>query len=292
MTRLWDIIPLWKMGFVEHVNTKEMTEEWIQKIYEIEQDMWAHGLGSYIWCNNCEEISSKQDLYGELDRTIQILTVTRIEQLLETGVPDCPSCGSDSTNHIFDENYRDSDITQRYQFDESFLTVYKDTTGEVKGFINAYISDFDTIYTKEFAPFYGEDARSMTYEGICRVLGDEMPDKILALNNMWAEQWCVSMTLLYHLLKTICQDISQYQPNITWIYDSIIGNKVHSMHRIIWGQRLHITDHLQENSINMNFPTDIMPHPNAIETTLRNLWDSSFSFFKQHAAAIKSVVNA
>jgi hypothetical protein len=83
------------------------------------------------------------------------------------------------------------------------LTVFRDTNNQIQGFINAYISDFDTIYTKEFEPFYGSNMRLNVAYSVSNILETPLPDRMLCLNNIGTTQPYASMVLFYHLLKVI-----------------------------------------------------------------------------------------
>lgn len=280
-------VELGSRWYIENVDIQNITQETIQSIYEIEQDMWAHGLGSYIGCHWCGQISWKQDVFNHLSTDIQKKTVADIERLFPGDAIGCPSCQCSDTYYIYDEQYRDENIAARYKSKDSFLSIYKDMSWEIRGFVDAYVSDFHTIYQKEFAPYYIPE----TQQQIIKKIGPQtLP--MLSLNHMWAQQWYVSLILLYHLLKTICIDISHDYPCIDAIYDSILANPIHGIHHAIWAHRLHMTSYLQPDIISEQYPVDMMYHKNAISQTLFHLSHTPMVFFRQYKDTIKSIVNA
>ena len=285
-------IEVGKKWYIESIHTQQISSDEIQKIYEIEQDMWAHGLGSYIWCDDCETISSKADVFWDLEKSIAIQTVSHIESVLWGWIPHCPNCSSDATHHIFGEQYRDEDIIPRYEFEKSFLTVYKDTAWEIRWFINAYIADFDTIYTKEFEPFYGAATKESVGSEIFQRFQHSMPKEMISMNNLWAEQNHVSPMLLYYLVTAIAESMSRDFSDTPWIYDSILWNITHGMYHIFWGTRLWADWWLKENVIWAQFKTDIMIHPYMPSAILENAWEGSKVFFSQNIASIKNFVKA
>ncbi len=288
----WSRVDIGSQGYVASIDTSQITPEQIQKIYEIEQDMWSHGLGSYIWCNNCETISSKEDLYGYLEKTLRMKTVHEIEAVLWNECPDCPSCKSNDTYHVFDEEYRDTSIATRYSFEESFLTVFCDISWEIRGFMNAYVTDFDTIYDKEFEPFYGESTRPIVAKKIQDIIRQDIPEKMIWVNNIWTEQPYASMTIYYYILKSLCHHLSMEHSDMLWLWDSILWNATNGLYHICWWERLEVDSYLDDSVINEDFKTDIMLHKNTFADTLDQLWDSPRDFFRKHIWTIKNIVKA
>lgn len=284
-------IYVWKMWYVESMDTSTLKEEDINRIYEIEQDMWSHGTGLYISCNDCGNISSKLDVYGHLAKNIQLEIVSNLEKIYDIGCPDCPKCQSKNTKHIYDESYKE-EIAWRYEFDESFLTVFKDISWRIQGFCNAYISDFDTIYTKDFAPYYTEKNQEVIKNKVCELLHNNMPEKFICMNNLWATQRYATLPLMYQLIKSLCEIMLSSGWNLHGIYDSILWNATNGIYTVSWWQQLKMTTSLNPNITNENFLTDVMFHQNILHNFLHTFWGSSRYFFKQYFKEIKSIVKS
>ena len=217
--------------------------------------------------------------------------VWEIEIILGWDIPICPCCRTWDTFYIYPQEYRDEVIASRYDLDNSFLSIYRDTKWKVRGFVNGYVSDFYTIYHQEFQSYYQDRAIKIVESKLQRKYDCDLSQPLLSLNHMWADQWCVSLTLLYHLLKTICENISIDFPHIDSIYDSILNNPIHGIHHSIWAKKLDMTSYLKSDVISDDFPVDMMFHPNWIDQTLKKLGESPKAFFRENIGNIKKIVN-
>lgn len=278
---------VWKMWYVESMDTSRVTKDDIHRIYEIEQDMWSHGTWLYISCDNCGEISSKSDIYGHLAKDIQLEIVSNLEKIYDTGCPDCPKCQSKDTKHIYDESYK-QEIAWRYEFDESFLTVFRDVSWKIQGFCNAYISDFDTIYTREFDPYYITSLK----DGISRKISDiwwfSVSDRMLTLNTLGTTQSYWSMTIIYYILKGIMNNIHIYHSDIPMIFDVILGTVMHKLYLILWWKHLYVSAYAKEGSVNECFQTDILCWILTPDVLLSKLWKSSQTFIKHNIKNLRA----
>ncbi|MDD4152017.1 MAG: hypothetical protein PHR68_05360, partial [Candidatus Gracilibacteria bacterium] len=116
-------------NIIESVNPKTLSKKDLEKIVEIEQDMWARedGLGEYIKCECCNKIYSKEDVFGHLSKEIKIQTIKKIEEIIDFDIV-CPDCKG-QVKSIYDrEEYIESVLDRYKNTIESFLTVYRDST--------------------------------------------------------------------------------------------------------------------------------------------------------------------
>ena len=163
--------------------------------------------------------------------------------------------------------------------------------------MNAYVADFDTIYTKEFEPFYWERCRMIAQERIEDILEDNIPPALVGVNTIGTEQPYDSMIIYYYILRELCRDLSYEHSDMLGLGDSILWNATNGIYHVCGWERLHIDSYLDDTAINGDFQTDIMLHTQDFATTLHELWSSPRDFFsqiheyhKKHCQRIKNLV--
>lgn len=147
-----------KKIYYETLDTSSISPQTLNRIFELEQDMWARGVGEYIKCTACGKVFSKAEIYDATEQQALInSTVQEIERILFNGdTPDCRECHA-ATQHIYSYDTYFDEISHRYSRDQSFLSVARDQTGKIVGFMDAYIDTLEKIFSEEFASHFSPD---------------------------------------------------------------------------------------------------------------------------------------
>lgn len=275
---------------IESINPRKISEKDLEKIAEIEQDMWARDdwIGEYVKCESCNKIHSKEDIFWHLTKDIKIQTVKKIEEIIDFDIV-CLDCGSE-VKSIYDRNEYIESIRSRYNDTiESFLTVYRDDTGEIRGFMDWYIDNFSNVYNREFKAYYDNIWLDIIDQMIKQKLNiDRIPYYILSCSSLGIENKYANFLLVLKLMQSFFYSIDEKWRNILWITELEIGSYIHNLHTILGTIQLWITNEsLSINNKNMNFNSDIFIHPTLIQDYKEALWIPLRKFISMHKNAIK-----
>lgn len=289
----WDVstrtMTLGEKWYITSVDWSLLTHQELQELYELEKDMWSHGLWEYIRCRDCGNISSKDDVFWDLPIKLKRKTVSEIERILEITIsPNCPSC-SWHTEYVFWENYIE-DIISRYQFNTSFLCLYKDFNHKIRGFMDGYISDISTIYNREFDYYYSDVGEKQIIKKIESILDRPIAQELLCITALWVDQENASMFIIYNLMKKFFQDVLSYNPEVCGIYESVLGTNTHSIYEVCWAERIYWLAWRTATNVNNNITGDIFIHPYISWKFIKWFGDSLKSFLKENRIDIKKIL--
>jgi len=212
----------------EVLQAKDISASDLIRIHQIEQDAWAHGIEEYLACSNCWLVEWKDKMYWRLPREVQKRTVSKIEELLWSPEVLCKCCGS-KMSRTYGTEYM-SDIYERYQDDESYLWVLRDSKWVIQGFIDGYVNDFSTIYRREFFWYYRElISQDDLREFIEQKLWCPLPNRILFWTSLAVSERHKSLQNVYKLLqlffatmnpdvRTLCISEARIWTNISKVY--------------------------------------------------------------------------
>lgn len=273
-------------------DTGSVIESDIVRIAEIEQDGWAHGIWEYRKCDDCWHIHSKQDIHGNLDRTIYTHTVKQIQTLLWNPEISCQLCNG-KTSEIYGKQYIES-VQERYKKYTSFLTTFRDESGEIQGFLDGYISDFDTIYENEFSVYYDKIGKERVRKMVQNALAEEMPERMLTNSAMCISEKYRSLFITYDLMKNFYTDLHKREWNILWIYEASLWSNTHAIYHALWWRGVWIWGNPEFNNTieetNSHYKSDIGVRKNIAEACKNWLQWSLKLFLKEHKAAIRKIV--
>lgn len=281
-------------GSIQAESTSTISQRDKSTIWEIEKDMWAHGLWEYVQCQDCWNIDGKYDIFPPHLYQAALLkkTVSQIETILEKNEICCSKCWWNSFP-IYWDSYK-NDIESRYRFPESFLSTYRDANGMIHGFMDWYIADFDTIYSREFIQYYWDNAQKIKarIEQILQESWEALPKKFLCITALWTDQENGNMFIIYSLLKNFFSYLQATNPYTTWIYESVLWTNTHAIYKACWGVQID-TENLQlgpVENINPNFTSDIFIHPYISESSLKSLTKDLRWFLKTNSYEIEKIV--
>ena len=285
-------IPSWFT--LQSEKPKLLTETDLRKIHEIEQDMWAEWIWEYVKCHNCSKIHSKKDIFWHVSKDIYKETVWRLEQILALDSIKCTDCGSD-TESIWWEDYIE-EIRERYGDEESFLTTYRDATWEIRGFTDAYINDFETIYKREFEYYYFIVWPDKIKGMIEKLISWKLPEKLLMHSTVWIEVRYSSLKVFLVILKKFYYYLLiNWYKDVLWIYESSIWTTIHWIYHVVGTKRVWLT--IWNNYWNLISNTsweiisDIFIHPNIVSSFNKKLSISVKTFMKENSLKMKEVLN-
>lgn len=277
-------------GNIQTEDTLRLSEKDIIKIWEIEQDGWAHGLWEYRKCNDCWHVHSKQDIHGNLSRDEYTNTVKQIERLL--GYPDilCQIC-TWNTSEIFWEEYIES-IRDRYKNYTSYISTFRDDSWEIQWFLDGYISSFSNIYEKEFSAYYNEIWETAIREHIERLLERNITQELLTTNALCLHEKHKSMYIIYNLIKTFYRCIEMEQPNMIWIYESMLWTNTHAIYEALWWKPIWIKDIKTRDNVIWwkDYKSDIFIHENIWETVSNNIESDLKNFLRINSRWIRKII--
>jgi len=277
---------------IKSEDTKNLLRSDIVRIAEIEQDGWAHGIWEYRKCNDCWHIHSKQDIYNYLPRETYTHTVKHIQALLWNPHIPCKICNGD-TSEIYGQQYIES-VQARYREYTSFLTTFRDHSGEIQWFLDGYISDFDTIYKNEFKSYYDGIGKEVVRKWVEKQLWQDIPEKMLVNSAMCISEKYKSMYITYDLMKTFYTDLLQSEWDILWIYEASIWSNTHAIYHALWGRSIWIWWNPNfSNNIkwtNTNCKSDIGIRRDIARACRDWLQSDLKLFIKEHKSTIKKII--
>ncbi|MDD3302582.1 MAG: hypothetical protein PHN31_03425 [Candidatus Gracilibacteria bacterium] len=279
---------------ISSINTKEISDKDLKKIYEIERDMWARddGLGEYIKCTKCESISSKEDVFIELSTSIKNETVSNIERLLNLKNINCPKCGSKDTSFCFGEDYI-NDIVERYTKSESYLVVYRDIYNEIRGFIDGYTDTIDVIYRREFLRYYNSIGLEKIKNLIEKTIGKKFPLDFFYCTSVGIEEKYKNFLLIVYLIKRFVNVIDEKGRNFVGISELRLGTSIHVFSTLFGSTKIGIGS-IFDNSLlgnhNINFNSDIFLTDDLLLNYRNQLSLPEKEFLKKFLKYKKSVI--
>ncbi|MDD5213608.1 MAG: hypothetical protein PHG82_04250 [Candidatus Gracilibacteria bacterium] len=249
---------------IESVNPKMLSQKDLEKIVEIEQDMWARedSLGEYVKCKCCNKIHSKEDIFGHLEKDIKIQTVKKIENIIDFEIV-CPDCNG-QIKTIYDRNEYIESIRSRYNNTiESFLTVYRDNTGEIRGFMDGYIDNFRKIFDKELF-FHFEDIGEFGLKKYINSKGYSLTENLFTISSLGIEEEYKNFFITFDLIKYFALSVDSKYDDLSGIFEAIVGSNTYKIFISMGANRVYINNILNNFGLNNN-ETDILIHYNLVK---------------------------
>ncbi|MDD3646439.1 MAG: hypothetical protein PHH06_03450 [Candidatus Gracilibacteria bacterium] len=280
---------------IESLDPQNISETDFCSICSLEQDIWARkeGLGEYVKCINCGFIHSKQDIFGHIENSIYLQTVSTIEQLLSLDSIKCVKCGSD-TKHIYGDLKHREKIRQRYKLSESFISALRNEKGELIGFMDAYIDDISVIFERELSYHYGDIGLDIIINLIEKQTQEQLPDKLFSFSALGTEEKYMNMFYIYWLLSTFFTSIPKEKGHILGITELNSGQNLNAIYYALGVKCLGISrdNNLSEKRLNLgnSYNSDIFVQPNLIKTYTESFKLPIRQFIKKYRSAIRSII--
>ena len=280
--------------FIHEINTDNVSGKDLQKIMEIERDMWAHWLWEYVKCNCCWKIHSKDNIYWHLESEIKLQTVSNIEKIIDWS-SICHSCWWKNENIYKEEEYIE-EIKKRYSDPiNSYLWVYRDMLWEIRWFFDWYIDTFEKIYENEFENYYSDIWESTLKNIIETKTKTILPEELLVCSALWMEEKNKSFYIIYELMKNFFNSLKDKNiENMVWIAESVLWTNTHSIYHSAWATKVWISN---ENTINNKIKntkddliSDIFIHEWIVEDYVSTMWDNLKTYLKENKGKMREVL--
>lgn len=251
----------------ESINTNNVSAATLEKIFEIEQDMWSRGIWEYVKCNDCGKNFSKSEIYNDtyikrgISKSLLTQTVMQIEEYLGE-LPVSPCCKTD-TEHIYNRVEYMWEIEKRYSSDESFLTIARNREEEIVWFIDWYIATLEEIFTNEFRFHFSHDLLEL----ICQQYEVYRETKMLTVSSIGTDDQNKSLLVTLSLLKYFFENLDEKYDDISGIVESIIWSSTYCIFSLMRAKKLWLqrkTEYFRDGKINENFKTDILFQPSVV----------------------------
>ncbi len=278
---------------IESVDLNNISNNELLQVAEVEKDMWAYGIWEYVKCNNCSKIYSKNDIFWYLADDIKKESVTRLEEILAFDSIKCSICSSD-TSFIYDVETNKQEIKKRlFQSKASFLTVLRDTkNNDIHGFMDWYISDFETIYEREFKPHYKQVWINKIKEAFEYELGSNIPKELFTISSIWTDEKYKSLSNFLNLIRSFVINIPENYNTNLWLVEFDTWSNIHSIYHVIWFKKITL-DSLSKSLIadsSDNYNSDLYFLPNMIKESREKYSQPIREFIKLHWKKMREVL--
>ena len=289
---------MWVNDFIiESIDPKTIINKDLEKIAEIEQDMWARedSIWEYVKCTSCNHIDSKEDIFWSLSKDLKILTVWKIEEILELDHINCSKCGNHSET-IYDRNKYIEEIRERYKIKKSVLSIIRDWDWEIRWFFDWYKSNFFDIFVNEFLKYYWDLSLNEIFTILDNKFSIDFSDDFFVSTALWMEEKYINFFTLYWLMKEFYWTVNKQYWDIDWFYESKLWTNTHAIYELTWAKKIWITENIdflsKIKNVNTKFISDIFFHKRiATESIMRmDIWVKDF--IRENKKFIRQITNA
>ena len=224
---------------VSDIPTDEIDTKMIHSLHEVTQDMWADGIWEFVQCEDCGKMHSKKDIFWSLPKHEYEKTV---QELLGSHGPtnlSCQDC-SGRTRFVYgDENLWV--IEERLlRTKRSFLVVERNHAGKIVGYEDAYVSDLEDIFRREFLTHYGEIGFPVIRERVESLLWKIKMDEFLVLSDIGFLTSYRNFTNLFKVLSRIAQIMPPDTYKYPWFTELDEENSLYKISEALGGKSLWI----------------------------------------------------
>lgn len=276
------------MSIIESVNPRSLSKIDLEKIVEIEQDMWAREdwLWEYMKCESCLKIHSKEDIFGHLSNDIKMQTVKKIEEIIDFDKV-CSDCNW-KIKSIYDRNEYIESIRDRYfNSIESFLTVYRDDNWEIRWFFDWYIDSFEKIYEREFSYYYWDLGVNIIKNIIEEKIWNKISNNIFVFSSVWIEKNYINFMIYINLLKLLFSSIPDDKNNYLWITDVKDSTNISKLYKSLGSIELNLNNKIKFFNKNNKFSSDLYIHENVVLDYKKELSLPIRKFLNKYKSSLK-----
>lgn len=209
-----------------------------ERLNEVTQDMWADGLWEFIKCNDCWEIQWKQEIFWSISTEIYKNTVSEIMRILWTNEISCPFCWGKTSYIYWPENI--DAIHERLTKSESLLVLCRDAIGNIVGYMDMYIDNFDVIFRRELKSHYGLIWANEIKNRVDKILWKKTTSMI-SFSAMWMTKEYMSMYHIFKIWNTLSSSvIPERYLSMPGITELDRNNNLSSLYEMMWSNSLWI----------------------------------------------------
>lgn len=235
---------------VRSVNPKDLTQWDFERLNEVTQDMWAHGIWELVQCSCCNKMMSKQDIFWHLEKEVYDETVKKIMWILSMSEIPCISCGG-KTKFIYGEDHVENIKERLLESEESFLVVCENKTWELVWYEEWYVDSLENIFRRELAYHYEVIWVDEIKRRIENIIGYN-PEKLLVLSSIWILNKYSNFFTLFEILKHFAINMPDRLSNLVAISELDMNNNMNFLFQMtenisLW---IHKDPQLQQKIIN------------------------------------------
>lgn len=247
---------------VQHIHTKKLDSRTIQRIYDIEQDMWARWIWEFVQCQDCWNIDSKDDIFWNITNPlIKKQTVSQILRILWKPEINCSDCWW-QTNMIYGSEYIDA-ITRRYSNFISFLSTFH-VWHQIEWFTDWYYSNFDVIYQEELKWHYGDIPQKEISNKIDSILWRKSPGFLTVCSTGFTEPYS-NLTNFFYLLRSFFQSIPNFYNHVPGIIEVDENNHICDIYQRLWAKKVELWNAFREKYTHDNHHCSVFVIDNPVK---------------------------
>lgn len=252
---------------VRAVNPRDLTQWDFEKLNEVTQDMWAHGIWELVQCKCCNKMMSKQDIFWHLEKEVYDETVKKIMWILSMSEIACISCGWD-TKFIYGEDHVENIKERLLQSEESFLVVCENETWELVWYEEWYVDSLENIFKRELAYHYEVIWVDEIKRRIENIIGYN-PEKLLVLSSIWILNKYSNFFTIFEILKHFAINMPDKYKWMYGISELDINNNLDFLSKHLWTISLWIYEdpELREKIVNTGdgYKSNLVLFPDVVD---------------------------
>lgn len=286
------MIMLKKELIIDSVNPKELSENELREIAEVEKDMWAYGIGEYVKCDCCQDIYSKHDIFWHLSDEIRLKSVTKLEEIFLWDSIKCKKCNTDM-DFIYDLESNIFDIKSRlHDSMDSYISLLKDGFWTINWFIDGYIDDFSWIYDRELKSHYWNIWKDLLIRNIERKLWEKLPEKIFSFSSMGTIEQYKSFYIIFELIKDFFANIHKENDHILWLTELDSWKSLNAIYHSMWAVKVWLENNKLITNKSSNYNSDIYIHRKVVKDYKENFSLPIKQFLRKNKWSMRDILVA
>lgn len=277
---------------IDSVNPKELSENELREIAEVEKDMWAYGIGEYVKCDCCQDIYSKHDIFWHLSDEIRLKSVTKLEEIFLWDSIKCKKCNTDM-DFIYDLESNIFDIKSRlHDSMDSYISLLKDEFWTINWFIDGYIDDFSWIYDRELKSHYWNIWKDLLIRNIERKLWEKLPEKIFSFSSMGTIEQYKSFYIIFELIKDFFANIHKENDHILWLTELDSWKSLNAIYHSMWAVKVWLENNKLITNKSSNYNSDIYIHRKVVKDYKENFSLPIKQFLRKNKWSMRDILVA
>ncbi|MDD4151750.1 MAG: hypothetical protein PHR68_03990, partial [Candidatus Gracilibacteria bacterium] len=138
---------------------------------------------------------------------------------------------------------------------------YRDSTGEIRGFMDGYIDNFENIYEREL-DFHFKKIGKLGLENYIENKLYKLTKNIFTISSLGIEEKSKNLFITFNIIKTFASVIDQKFDDLDGIFESIIGSNTYKIFLSMGANRIYVNKNNLELS---NKDTDILIHKSLVK---------------------------
>lgn len=255
----------------DFIDPSNLSDRQLTEICSIEADMWAReeGLGTYMYCKQCDTTHSKQKIYlGKIDTSLYKKTVFEIEDHTKRSLLHCTEC----QNELFPIfNYADYLEVIRERYSSWAMLLLMSDESWIVGFMDGHISDYDTIFRRDLSYRYPQERKQEIASAIRDILDWEVPESMFSCSSMGTSETYMNFNFIYGLLQNFFWNFPKEHEDKVWISELNAGWSLDKIYTQLGSENIWIS------SWNQHYRTQSYSSWLFIQRNLWKIYKQAFS---------------